>query len=60
MTIFPKGRPLIGLMGVANDGTLISPSGKWAMKCPLWLACKIQRVQHTVARFSWKFDRRIP
>jgi hypothetical protein len=43
----------IGLMGVKNDGTLVTPSGTDLFKVPLRLAVVIQRAQHLIARLSW-------
>lgn len=44
----------IGLMGVANDGkTLISPKGTNICKVPARLACKIQGMQHWLAKKTW-------
>ena len=40
----------IGLMGVSNNGTLVTPSGKNLFRLPLRLASFIQRVHHKIAR----------
>lgn len=46
---------MIGLMGVANDGkTLIKPDGTVMFKVPKLLALIVQRVQHWVAKKTWK------
>lgn len=44
----------IGLMGVSDDGILITPSGKDICKVPLWFAWKIQKIQHFIARLAWR------
>ena len=45
----------IGLMGVDNDGqTLYSPSGKKLFKVPRVMAGIIQRIQHRIARLTWR------
>lgn len=45
----------IGLMGVQNDGrALMSPSGKELFKAPRFLAWRIQRIQHCLARLTWR------
>jgi ribosomal protein L24E len=45
----------IGLMGVDNDGkTLYTPSGKKLFKVPRFLAWKIQRIQHYIAKKTWR------
>lgn len=43
----------IGLMGVSNEGILITPSGKNICKVPIWVASKIQRIQHFIAKLTW-------
>lgn len=45
---------MIGLMGVGDDGTLFTPSGKQLFKVPLRIAAFIQRVQHWIARKTWR------
>lgn len=40
----------IGLMGVGDDGTLFTPSGKRLFRVSLRLAIMIQRIQHWIAR----------
>jgi len=44
----------IGLMGVSNNGVLITPSGRHLFKVPLFLAAIIQRIQHWIAVRTWK------
>ena len=44
----------IGLMGIKNDGTLVSPSGIELFKVPMWLGRKIQAAQHWVAKKTWR------
>jgi len=44
----------IGLMGVASDGTLYTPSGNKICKVPQWAAWRIQRAQHWVAQLTWR------
>ncbi len=44
----------IGLMGVGDDGTLYSPSGRRLLRVPFRLACMIQKAQHWVATKTWK------
>jgi len=45
----------IGLMGIENDGkTLISPKGKNLISLPFWLACKVQKIQHFIAKLTWR------
>lgn len=43
----------IGLMGIKNDGTLVTPSGVELFKMPFWLGSKIQKVQHMIAQKTW-------
>jgi hypothetical protein len=46
---------MIGLMGVKNDGkTLVTPNGKNLSSVPSWLARRIQRIQHWVAKKTWR------
>jgi hypothetical protein len=45
---------MIGLMGVKDDGTLVTPSGRDFVKLPLRLAAVIQRVQHWLAQKTWR------
>lgn len=51
----------IGLMGVANDGTLVTPSGKRLFKVPSWCSWRIQRIQHwfvsVTAKPLWYFHK---
>jgi hypothetical protein len=44
----------IGLMGVGDDGMLITPSGRELFRVPLPLASVIQHIQHRIARLTWK------
>jgi hypothetical protein len=44
----------IGLMGVGSDGSLYKPNGEKLFKVPMWLASKIQRIQHYIAGLTWK------
>lgn len=44
----------IGLIGVDNDGVLVTPKGRRLFKVPWWLARLIQRIQHWVAQLTWK------
>lgn len=44
---------MIGLMGVSDNGTLYTPSGRALFKVPPWLAFRIQAVQHWIARKTW-------
>ena len=46
--------PCIGLMGVGNDNTLYTPSGKRICKVPAWASWRIQKVQNAVARWTWR------
>lgn len=39
----------IGLMGVKNDGTLVTPNGIELFKVPLRIGSLVQKVQHWVA-----------
>jgi len=43
----------IGLMGVQGDGCLITPNGRKLFRVPMWMACRIQRAQHWIARLTW-------
>lgn len=45
----------IGLMGINNNGVLVTPSGRNLIKVPLYIAIIIQRIQHWIARISWKY-----
>ena len=47
--------PFIGLMGVSSDGTLWTPSGRRLFKCPQWAAWRIQRIQHWIAKKTWRY-----
>lgn len=47
-------KKFIGLMGVKSDGRLVTPSGKPLFKLPLRLAAFVQRMQHRVAKRSWR------
>jgi hypothetical protein len=42
----------IGLMGVKDDGTLVTPKGKDLFRVPKLLAIIIQRIQHWIARLT--------
>jgi len=44
----------IGLMGIENDGTLVTPSGIELFKLPIWLGSKIQKLQHWLAKKTWR------
>ena len=44
----------IGLMGIKNDGTLVTPSGIELFKLPIWLGSKIQKLQHWLAKKTWR------
>ena len=44
----------IGLMGIKEDGMLITPSGKNICRVHFWLACKIQKIQHWIAKKTWR------
>ena len=39
-----------GLMGVGDDGTLYKPDGDKLFRVPMFLASRIQRIQHRVSR----------
>ena len=49
-----EGQMFIGLMGVGDDGMLFTPSGRKLFRLPMRLAALVQRVQHWVAKWSWK------
>lgn len=40
---------MIGLMGISNDGTLVTPNGTRLFKVPNKLGMFIQRFQHWIA-----------
>lgn len=44
----------IGLMGVKNDYTLVTPGGRELFKVPRWAAWRIQHVQHWIAQKTWR------
>jgi len=44
----------IGLMGVTNDGVLVTPSGIELFKVPIRIGAVIQKLQHWVAQKTWK------
>ena len=58
----------IGLMGIDGYGGLYSPKGRYLMRIPfgnsryrptmcniaIWIACKIQTLQHRIAQRTWK------
>ena len=46
--------PIIGLMGLASDGMLITPNGKNLFRVPFWIGSRIQRIQHWVAKATGK------
>lgn len=46
--------PFIGLMGVKNDLTLVTPSGRELFRVPEWAAWRIQHVQHWIAQKTWR------
>ncbi len=43
----------IGLMGVTNDGVLVTPSGIELFKVPMRIGSVIQKMQHWIARKTW-------
>jgi hypothetical protein len=47
--------PLMGLMGLGHDGTLYLPNGQKLARLPFGIAALVQRLQHAVARLSWRF-----
>lgn len=51
---FMKLVPVIGLMGVKSDYTLVTPSGRELFKVPSWAAWRIQHVQHWIAQKTWR------
>ena len=46
--------PFIGLMGVKNNNTLVTPSGRELFRVPTWAAWRIQHVQHWIASKTWR------
>jgi hypothetical protein len=58
----------IGLMGIDAYGTLYSPNGNYLMRIPfgnsrhhpklhrvaVWVACRIQTLQHWIACKTWR------
>ena len=44
----------MGLMGLGDDGTLYLPSGGRLIRLPMRVASIIQRLQHGVAKLSWR------
>lgn len=50
----------IGLMGIDSDNVLYSPGGKRLFKVPEWAGWRIQRVQHWIARLTWKKEWKAP
>jgi hypothetical protein len=44
----------IGLMGLTNDGILVTPSGTQLFSVGQWLGSKVQRIQHWIAQKTWK------
>lgn len=49
-----KGCPMIGLMGVSDEGMLVTPSGGNLFVVSTRLGILIQGMQHWVAKKSWK------
>lgn len=47
--ITEQGQKMIGLMGIAVDGTLVTPKGRRLFRVPLKLAWFILRLQHFIA-----------
>lgn len=45
--------PRIGLVGVSYNGILYWPSGGRICKLPLWIAGRVQKIQHRVAKLTW-------
>ena len=43
----------IGLMGVKNDGTLVTPSGVELFKVPPLIGRLVQKTQHWIAEKTW-------
>jgi len=43
---------MIGLMGVKDDGTLVTPNGTDLIRLPLRVSSIIQRIQHKIARLT--------
>lgn len=46
--------PFIGLMGVKNDYTLVTPGGRELFRVPAWAAWRIQHIQHWIAQKTWR------
>ena len=45
---------MIGLMGVSDNGTLFTPSGRRLFRLPLQIAALVQRAQHWLAVRTWR------
>jgi len=45
---------MIGLMGVDEKGCMYTPAGAKLFALPLRVALSVQRVQHWIARKTWK------
>ena len=45
---------MIGLMGIKGDCTLVTPKGKDLFRVPLIMAILVQRIQHWIAKRTWK------
>jgi hypothetical protein len=43
----------IGLMGVTNEGVLVTPSGIELFKVPACIGSAIQKMQHWIAQKTW-------
>lgn len=55
-----RGLPFIGLMGITSDNTLVTPSGRKLFRVPEWAGWRIQRIQHWVAKLTWKAEWKAP
>jgi len=51
-----KKKLFIGLMGVTDNGTLVTPNGTKLFRLPLKLARFIQKIQHKIAEKTWNFS----
>ena len=49
---------MIGLMGLADDGTLYNSHGRRLIKLPFRMALLVQKVQHKIAILSWRLHGR--
>jgi hypothetical protein len=45
---------MIGLMGLGDDGTLYAPDGRKLFRVPMWIGVRVQRLQHWVAKLTWR------